>query len=129
MELKKIGDAPDQGILYALYTDKVEFKKYEKSSLVKDFEDNLLELHLFDKETEYRYIKRRKDAVEIIINDQNYGAANSGKVESYIEKVMVQEDFKANAEGEISFVEVVNYIKYDENDLLRIDNYRLKEVE
>ena len=25
-------------------------------------------------------------------------------------------------------VEVVNYITYDENDLMRIDNYRLKEV-
>ena len=44
----------------------------------------------------------------------------------YIEKIFTQEDEKEK--NHASCIEVVNYLVYDENDLLKIKNYRLKEV-
>ena len=48
MELLK---APERGMLYALYTDRMEYRPYEREDLLlkeKDLQKNLLELHLFD---------------------------------------------------------------------------------
>ena len=54
MELLK---APERGMLYALYTDRMEYRPYEREDLLlkeKDLQKNLLELHLFDEKKEYR---------------------------------------------------------------------------
>ena len=79
-----LSQAPEQGIMYALYRNKVVYQPYIRENLMlqEDEEKNLLELHLFDVKEAY--------------ND---------------------------------CVEVVNYITYDENDLMTIQNYRLKEVQ
>lgn len=55
-------NAPEQGMMYALYIDRVVYRHYKreqlesKEQLMKD----LLELHLFDSKKEYRYIKSKK---------------------------------------------------------------------
>ena len=66
-----ISKAPLEGTMYALYKDRVEFKPYNKADLSKDIADGLLELHLFDESTEYRYIKTRKGEIEKSINDES----------------------------------------------------------
>ena len=50
--------APEQGIMYAIYIGKVVYEPYTRETLLKDadLEENLLELHLFDKEKEVKYI-------------------------------------------------------------------------
>lgn len=117
MNLEK---APEQGILYALYIDRMEFRRYDRTSLLqKDVEENLLELHLFDEEKEYRYIKTESGEIERVISD-----ASDEYDSCYKEKVYTLEKYRPS----IGQVEVVNYITYDDNDLIRIDNYRLKEV-
>ena len=121
MELLK---APERGMLYALYTDRMEYRPYEREDLLlkeKDLQKNLLELHLFDEKKEYRFIKKRKGELEVVVCDER-----KDYDELYIEKIFTQEDEKEK--NHASCIEVVNYLVYDENDLLKIKNYRLKEV-
>ena len=48
-----LSKAPKQGMMYALYTDRVEYRPYKKEELSKDdLQKQLLELHLFDDTTE-----------------------------------------------------------------------------
>ena len=121
MELLK---APERGMLYALYTDRMEYRPYEREDLLlkeKDLQKNLLELHLFDEKKEYRFIKKRKGELEVVVCDER-----KDNDDLYIEKIFTQEDEKEK--NHASCIEVVNYLVYDENDLLKIKNYRLKEV-
>lgn len=110
-------NAPEQGTMYALYTDRAVYRKYDRTELPEEsvLKEQLLELHLFDKEREYRYIKARKSEIEAEISDETIEHEDS-----YSEQIFVLDGKEK--------IEVVNYITYDENDLLRIDNYRLKEV-
>lgn len=121
MELLK---APERGMLYALYTDRMEYRPYEREDLLlkeKDLQKNLLELHLFDEKKEYRFIKKRKGETEIVVSEdeQDYD-------DLYTERIFTQKEEKEK--NHASCIEVVNYLVYDENDLLKIKNYRLKEV-
>ena len=115
---------PDSGTMYALYIDRVVYKPYDKNELLNDLylEDKLLELHLFDENKEYRYINSRQEEIEYVVSDEiEYD-------DVYIEKVYVQEGIDEETNDNSKMVEVVNYIKYDENDLLSISNYRFKEA-
>ena len=121
MELLK---APELGMLYALYTDRMEYRPYEREDLLlkeKDLQKNLLELHLFDEKKEYRFIKKRKGETEIVVSEdeQDYD-------DLYTERIFTQKEEKEK--NHASSIEVVNYLVYDENDLLKIKKYRLKEV-
>ena len=123
MDFSKI---PEKGIMYALYTDKVVYRKYDRKEFVEDQEatDKLLELHLFDTVAEYRYIKKRNGKIEALIRNDTVEHQDL-----YTEKIITLGNKKEKPDKESGFVEVVNYITYDENDLMRIENYRLKEVE
>ena len=125
MTRMNLSNIPEQGTLYALCTDKVKYEKYRKEELLEDphLAEKLLELHLFDDTREYRYIKTRRGEMETLISD--------GTVEHqdiYTEKILTLGNKKEKPDKDSGFVEVVNYITYDENDLMRIGNYRLKEV-
>lgn len=118
-ELKKINEAPENGIVYALYSDRaVVFKKYTSLS-EKDYEsDSLLELHLFDDIKEYRYVKAKNKQIEVVIDD------SIDHADTYVEEIDVDE----NMNSVIKKIKAVNYIDYTEDDLLTIKNYRLQEV-
>ena len=123
MDFSKI---PEKGTMYALYTDKVVYRKYDRKEFVEDQEatDKLLELHLFDTVAEYRYIKKRNGKIEALICNDTVEHQDL-----YTEKIITLGNKKDKPDKESGFVEVVNYITYDVNDLMRIENYRLKEVE
>ncbi len=117
--------APTKGMIYALYTDRVVYEQYEKEKLPSEdvLKENLLELHLFDDMKEYRYIKKRNGIVEVCVEDQMIPYDDI-----YTERIFTMgKNEEAVGESE-SCIEVVNYIIYDENDLITIPNYRLKEV-
>lgn len=85
-----------------------------------------MELHLFDEEVEYRYVKMRERQKEdrfILISDETVSHEKS-----YSEKIYTLKPEQEKPDKNSGFVEVISYITYDENDLMRIDNYRLKEV-
>lgn len=118
---------PSKGIVYALYKDKVVFKKYASVDQVNTSEEDLLEFHCFDAKKEYRYIDRK----ELVITDERYEYSyEEEKIVTLYKKdgTLDSIDQRDQLENRLK-VTVVNYIDYDENDLLRIINYRLKEVE
>ena len=120
--MMNLSNAPKNGILYALYVDRMEFFKYKNLEEIESIitEKNLLELHLFDKDMEFRAVKTRKGAFLCceIKDDETYD-------DVYVEETYVD----AEEESMCQKIQVVNYLKYDENDMLHIVNYRLKEVD
>ena len=136
--MKKIKDekAPLSGMIYALYKNRVIYQPYCMTRAdwdgngnrlileeMPDLADNLLELHLFDACKEYRMVFRRGlEPVAALIDDtclEKDGFA-------YIEKSIHTLD-TAHL-GNAGLVNIVNYVTYDEDDLLYIENYRLMEV-
>ena len=116
---------PEQGIMYALYVDRVVYQKYSRDKLLqnKNLQNKLLELHLFDETRVYRYIKARNGEIETVISDDTVEHQDQ-----YTERIFTLADKKENPDENSGRIEVINYITYDEDDLMRIQNYRLKEV-
>lgn len=120
--------APKQGTMYAIYISKVVYEPYTREQLLEkeNLEVNLLELHLFDKEKEYRYIKKRKGYIETEISDETVELDD--KDDKYEETIFTLKKNQEKPDENHGKVMVINYIKYDENDLLTIQDYRLAEV-
>lgn len=121
-----IEGAPQKGTVYATFIDKVVFRKYRSLKEIEELvkEDRMLELHLFDNEKEYRVLKTRKRGIQTyVISD----ACIHDDI--YEEEIYVSAD---NVDKQTNLSEkicVVNYIQYDQNDMIHIVNYRLKEVD
>lgn len=134
-----LASAPKRGILYALYIDRVVYADYIREQLPSEEEltHDLLELHLFDAVKEYRYIKKRAGEIEICISDdtvqhddiytETIYTVKRGGSGSYSS---IRPDIDAAGDGKAEYdrIKVVNYITYDDNDLMTIRNYRLQEV-
>lgn len=134
-------EIPDEGTGFAVYRDRVIYGKYQKSgtdtvvladgtlvslSAVSCYPD-LLELHLFDRNREYRCVRtRQRGVLESLIDDERAFAEYE---DSYIEEIYILEKDADQKEELRQKVGVVNYIRYNADDLAVIDQYRLKEVE
>lgn len=134
-------EIPDRGTVYAVYKDHIVYGSYHKSdmgnytfpdgSTVKhteiDQNPELLELHMFDRNREYRCVRtRRRGMLEILIDDENISEEYE---DFYEEEIYILGGNVDQNEGFKKKVGVVNYIRYNEDDLIVIDQYRLKEVE
>lgn len=117
--------APEQGMIYATYIDRLVLQPYQNKGELAPYlkEENLLELHLFDKEKELRFLKTRNGGIKRyeIPGNETYD-------DTYVESSYLLGKNIDRQENLTQKIEVVNYIRYDENDLLHIVNYRLKEV-
>lgn len=134
--------APVSGMMYALYKDKVVYHPYcltkidwdgdERRIILTekpDLAENLLELHLFDTQYEYRMVIRRGlNPVSKLIDDScmEKEKGEFAYIEGQIQTLDI--DYTGNCTGDKGQVNIVNYITYDEDDLLHIENYRLMEV-
>lgn len=122
---------PLQGIKYALYRTKVVFEYYQMSEEEALFfseqlaDDDLLELHMFNETEEYRVINSRTNGrMTLLISDHDVVHDDY-----YIEEVFVERADNSDEQENIKqTVKIVNYITHDENDLLKIQAYRLQEV-
>ena len=129
--------APVSGMMYALYKNKMVYRPYcmsredsdgnEKRIILMeqpDLAENLLELHLFDTDREYRMVLRRGlDPVSKLIDDSCIKIEDGDfKYEEQIQTL------DRDQTGNPGLVKIVNYVTYDEDDLLYIENYRLMEV-
>ena len=131
-------NAPKSGMMYALYKDRVVYHPYcvaradangeEKRIILAEdtnLANNLLELHLFDAVKEYRLVFRRNmTSVSKIIDDSCMDTENGSF--KYIEEQI--ETFDIGDPSNRGLVNIVNYVTYDEDDILYIENYRLMEV-
>lgn len=121
-EAGKEKKVPESGMVYAVYQDRVEYKAYRSLTEVlarENLTEGLLELHLFDEHKEYRFIKKRKGFISKLICDDDPEEEKN----IYEEQIYTEDN-----EGKEGQVCVVNYMTFDEDDLLQIEKYRLKEV-
>lgn len=123
----KIENAPQKGMIYAMFVDKIKYGKYASLADIEDYltTDKLLELHLFDSQKEIRVIKtagKGLQTFEISADDE------SQYDDMFVERLFTTNEGTDIKENLSDCVEVINYIKYDENDMIRIVNYRLKEA-
>lgn len=121
--LKRFSEAPDAGMLLAYTRKKVIFQPYHNRSEAERLVagQELLELHLFNQDMEYRCITTRssryKDGViEAVIDFPEKDDRNVYKEVVYLER--------AAGGGKIA---VLNHLKYnDDNGMLTVDDYRLR---
>ena len=129
---------PKKGTVYAVFTNKIVYGKYYVNNVGMCVLENgdlleiqssmesgkLLELHLFDHEKEYRCVKtRRHEYRSKLIDDK------TSHDDSYTEEIYVIGNNTDQSDDYKKKVGLVNYICYNDDDLLTISNYRLKEVE
>lgn len=121
-----LNEAPQRGTIYATFIDKMVYKKYASLDEIKDLltADNLLEMHLFDKEKELRFIKTRDEGILQYFVPGNMEYDDVYEEELYVSGANIDKQDQLSEK-----IKVINYIKYDENDMLHIINYRLEEVE
>jgi len=139
-ELEKMHiSAPECGQLLAYTRDKVYFQRYSNLREVVQLLSNkdLLELHLFDDDREYRCIatrsrRYRRKQTSLSIKDPG-SSYLQGVIETLVDfsedeayqysSLLCTED----KTEEYNMLTILNHISYDpENGMAYIDNYRLK---
>ena len=143
-----LADAPSPAFAMCNYITGVEFGIYSGGAFSwkdKHEESDLLELHIFDEKVEFRAIRSEGQFVKLTISEKSEPENNSF-FDEYMrffgeEYVKVQDnittlidkghkkDFYINISKD-QFDDgitlgVRNYINYDENDMIRVVNYRL----
>lgn len=117
--------APHRGQLLVYTRTKVLFEKYADLNEVKNLlaGKELLEVHLFDKNKEYRAVATRgkrkfKDCNNGVIEHE--AEFENDEMRVYKENVLLDNKYKTY--GSIT---VLNHIDYDENGMAKFDDYRL----
>lgn len=123
LRLERINNAPLKGYILAYSKKGVLFSEYDVSVTNNmEFQQwkygELLELHIFNEKKEYRAVfsEDRQKYIEAVIQEQEDKEEKNVKVE-YM--------FLKNSSKKLK---VVNYIAYDGNDMIVINNYRLAGV-
>lgn len=126
-KLKKLNEAPAAG-QYLIYTRKaVLFAAYTSMAevdaiLQKHTENEILEIHLFDDEKEYRAVasssKRYPEGVIEYVSE----IADTDEAEIYVDHTLLDPDAATSGQ---KILNVLNHISYGENGMISIDDYRL----
>ncbi len=122
MDLNKISDAPKKGQMLAYTRKQVIFHGYTDLEEVRLGLENaeILELHLFDHDQEYRAIVSRSPRFPRGVIETVVQGAEDHKDEIYQETVVLEETFGTT-------LEVLNHIQYHpDSGMAHIDNYRLR---
>lgn len=131
MKLEQICKAPEVGRAMIYFQTSLYYGAYKRIGEEILLDDNrllpldFLELHLFDSKTEYRAVLSKahnltgiSDYIEVVISDEMQDYDEKIKEECFLESEYIDEK-----------IGVMNYMKFDENDLLHLVNYRLYQVE
>ena len=126
-DLKRKTEAPGEGWMLAYTREQVLFHSYKTYEEIEQelAEAELLELHLFDKDKEYRCLSTRSrrfpDGVIETVEDF---VVEEGKKEDknvYKEQVLLAGEWKGKS------ITILNHVSYDEKTgMASIDNYRLR---
>lgn len=127
-DLNYKNNAPKCGVMLAYSRERVYLEKYENieelAAIVGDAD--LLEIHLFDQEREYRAVKseskRWNRNSKGIIEKTVIGKADD---DTYPVDVVLDKNFSKKLKNKS--IRVLNYLVYDDNGAAMIDNYRLVE--
>lgn len=115
-DLKRISEAPEKGWLLALTRQRVIFEPYHHlNDVTEKLSDmDLLELHLFDEQKEYRMLSSARRPIEWTADFDVTDIEHT-----YEEKMYLEAPYKGKK------LTVYNHIHYDENGMIQIDDYRL----
>ena len=124
-------DAPKNGVVLAYTREKIVLDKYDSIAEVQNLlgAAEILEIHLFDKEREYRAVRSvskrwftNDDKKEGIIETTVIG---SDKDDTYVVDTVLDTAYRSKLEG--GRLKIVNLISYNDDGAAMIDNYRLTE--
>jgi len=124
-KLELVEEMPEKGWVLAYRRGGVVFKAYdlleggsknELEALLKA--EDLLEIHLFDAEKEWRAISSRRHGWKSVL------VSDAGQTDKLEENVYLGEEFKNVGEK----LRIVNYLTYDENSMIHVNNYRMAGV-
>lgn len=122
-ELTNVDKAPDQGWVLAYLRKNVIFEQYDSLETVAERigQGELLELHLFDKDKEYRCVasqsKRYPSGIVEAFSDFKDNEV------TYKESIYLETKYQ-NQECEKK-ISLLNRLHYDENGMLEVVDYRL----
>lgn len=118
-------DAPKCGCFLAYTRENLLFQRYDTLEEVQTIlkEKELLELHIFDSEKEYRAVQTASKRYPTGVIETVVCADKEDKEETqYCETVWVEPSLRKEA---VEKVRVINEVSYDELGMLTITNYRL----
>ena len=123
-DLSRIGEAPEQGY-FLVYTRKyADFGRYEtKEDVVnRGKEEELLELHLFNADKEYRAVSTESPRFPLGVIEaiSDFSDTEEG---CFHEQILL--DGESEGESGDMTVKVLNHISYDERGMAFVDDYRL----
>lgn len=121
--LKRVEEAPASGMILAYTRKRVIFQPFTDLAEVERVMagQQILELHLFDQEKEYRSVATRSQQYENGLIEAVIDFEESDSENIYQEEVLLE-----NAAGGGSIM-VLHHLKYSEKDgMIMVDNYRLK---
>ncbi len=127
-ELKRVKEAPPKGYALIYTRQNVIFEPYNsleeiKAGIVADEKnEDLLEIHLFDKDKEYRSISSQSSRYPDGLIEAIIDFSDGDEIDIYKQEVMLEGKYQ----GKIT---VLNHISYNENGMAYIDNYRLQKEE
>jgi len=117
-----VNNAPQNGLMLAYYRKKIIFEKYNKEQLSAKIltthqeYGELLEMHLFDENKEWRVVKSASGYIGPILIEDMDG------VDAVCEEMYVERGKYSNVPDTIK---VINYLEEKENGMLQVSNFRL----
>lgn len=121
-------NAPDSGYVLAYTRKKLIFKIYsDKNSLGEIFEgecSDILEIHLFNHDSEYRILSSESSRYELGFVD-HIAKFTSDTDETYIQDVYLDLNKEESREVHNERIKVLNHIAYTPEGMAFIDDYRL----
>lgn len=123
MKIENLSDkAPLKGQILAYFRNKFLFERYDDvtviEKMIEEKQEDLLELHLFDAQKEYRCVLTRSKRAEEHGIIEHIADFEDSKDEVYKETVLLEDG---------SNLVILNHICYqEENGMAVIDDYRMK---
>ena len=126
-KLEKLNEAPAAG-QYLIYTRKaVLFAAYtsmaEVDAILQNPENEILEIHLFDAEKEYRAVATSSKRYPKGVIEYVSKISDKDDTEIYVDQTLLDKEY-ADTSGQ-KILNVLNHIRYGENGMISIDDYRL----
>lgn len=128
-DLARIGEAPASGTVLVYTRKHIELRNYTDVEQVKNdlADEEILELHLFNEDKEYRCISTESRRFEKKIESVSEFLENPGLDKNYtVFQETTQLENKYTREVGAPAITALNKVSYDEHGLGYVSDYRLK---
>lgn len=123
-DLTGVGEAPKQGYMLAYLRKEILFERYNELEDVRKLieQEELLELHLFNQDKEYRCVaSQSKRHPSGVVETKPIVDFKKDEKTTYGEMIYLETKYQKIG----NTIQILNHLKYDENGMLEVDDYRL----